>query len=273
MIGNFFKNHTLSFICCCTLTFNASASDDYILEIGMGAAAGQLPEYLGSPDTYEFLLPLPYIYYRDESLTINRNTLSDELYQLGPLSLSLSASGSIPVKSREDSLRSGMPDLGWVGELGPSLDYQIMPELTLALQLRKAIGVEDWSFKDVGWHASTTLIWHKILFVHNNLGELSISSRLSLDYADRNYHQYYYGVALEHQTLNRPLYEAKAGFSHSGMALGLSWRYQQLWLGVYAKYFDLSRAANFSSPLLVNKQQASFGLAFSWIFWTNNKGR
>jgi outer membrane scaffolding protein for murein synthesis (MipA/OmpV family) len=255
----------------CLPILKVQAKDDYTLEVGAGFTAGQLPEYLGSPDDYEFVLPFPYIYYQDDSLTIAQNTLKDQLYTIGPFELSLSASGAIPVKSRTGSLRAGMPDLGWVGELGPALEYKLSPQLTLAIQARKAIGFENSSFSDVGWHSSTRLMWHKSLSLHK-LGDLILHSELSIDHADSHYHQYYYGVDTSYQTADRAFYAAKSGINNMALSAGLTWRYQQLWLGLYAKYFDLSKAANKASPLLVENNQLSAGIAFSWIFWTNKRG-
>lgn len=235
-------------------------------------ALGQLPEYSGSPDDFQFIFPFPYLYYRDESLTIDRRAISDKLYTQGDFSLSLSATGSIPVDSNDDSLRAGMPDLGWVGELGPSLEYKLSDELAIAWQIRKATGIHNGSLENVGWRSSAVLTWQRVLFPNFKYGEINFSSQLAIDYGDKRYHQYYYGVDSEYQTASRARYNSRSGLANAGLSAGITWRYQQLWLGMYIKHINLSLAANKKSPLLVEHNQTSFGLAFAWILWTNQRG-
>ena len=266
--GHLLATLLLSIFCCIPL---AQAADDYVLEIGAGMALGQLPEYPGSPDDYQFILPLPYIYYRDESLTIDRRAITDQLYTNGDFSLSLSASGSIPVDSDDDSLRAGMPDLGWVAELGPSLEYTLSDELSLAWQIRKATGLNDGSIENVGWRSNAVLTWQRALLSNLKFGELNFNAQLAINYGDSRYHQYYYGVDDEYARASRLSYSANSGLSSTSLSAGITWRYQQLWLGMYFKHFNLSLAANRQSPLLIERNQTSFGLAFAWIFWTNQR--
>ena len=42
---------------------------DAKLEVGIGAFAVQLPQYLGSDQSDSYLVPLPYFYYLDENLS------------------------------------------------------------------------------------------------------------------------------------------------------------------------------------------------------------
>ena len=85
-------------------------------------------------------------------------------------------------------------------------------------------------------------------------------------YGDKRYEQYYYGVVLEYQTASRSRYDTSSGLVKPSLPADIIWQYQQLWLGLYLKYLSLSLAANKRSPLLVEHNQTSFGLAFPWIY-------
>ena len=88
------------------------------------------------------VIPIPYFEYRGEFLQINREHIRGLLYESDISELDVSLNGAIPVKSRDVTARSGMPDLDAAFELGPSLNFHFFRseagkfELTLLLPVR-----------------------------------------------------------------------------------------------------------------------------------------
>lgn len=242
---------------------------EYILELGAGIALGELPHYPGADQTRSFIVPFPFVYYKDESLTIDRQAIRDKLFDNNNVSISITASGAIPVASDDNQARQGMTDLGWVGELGPSLDFQLTPYLQFSLQTRKAIAFSDKKISDIGWRADTKLSVSPPKSISLWKGELKLIAELKLAFANNRYHQYYYGVDIPNVTDERPFYDARSGITQMQFSTGLTWRKDNLWIGAYARMSDLTHAANTSSPLLLDKRQSSAGIAIAWIFKTS----
>ncbi|WP_416306491.1 MipA/OmpV family protein [Neptunicella sp. SCSIO 80796] len=249
------------------------ASEDYFLEVGAGLVAGQIPEYPGSAQARGFVLPFPYIDYRDDKLTIDRQAIKGELFDSGQFRISLSASGTIPVDNDEGKARDGMPELGWVGELGPSLIYDLNRNWQVKWQVRKATSWRSGKLVNVGWRSELGIGWQQDISSVVGFGKMALQSELSLNFADHRYHQFYYGVEQQYVTADRHYWQARSGVSYTRLSLGLTWRYQQLWLGLYAKYDSFEGAANRQSSLLAVSHQSGFGLAVAWIFLTHDGGK
>lgn len=249
------------------------ASDDYFLEIGAGLVAGQLPEYPGAKETRGFLLPFPYIDYRDDKLTIDRQAIKGQLFKYERFRLSVSASGTIPVDNGKGKAREGMQKLGWVGELGPSLIYDLNQNWQIKWQIRKATSWRAGKLIDVGWRWDYGIGWQKDLSDWVANGNLHMQSSLNINYADRRYHQFYYGVEQQYVTAERQFWQAGSGYSNAQLAVGLTWRYQKFWLGAYIKHDRFDGAANQQSALLSVNHQTGFGLAMAWLFLIEDGGK
>jgi len=86
-------------------------------------------------------------------------------------------------------------------------------------------------------------------------------------FTERRYNRYFYEVAPEFATADRPAYKAPgSGYAGTEMVMGFSKRFPSFWVGGFARY-DTLRGANFeSSPLVTSKKYVAFGLGVSWIF-------
>src|SRR5258708_18193841 len=86
-------------------------------EAGAGIGATTLPHYRGSDQSRTWVLPVPYLVYRGESLKVDddrrpRGLLSDKV------ELEFSLSGSPPAKHND--ARRGMPHLDTPPEIAPA---------------------------------------------------------------------------------------------------------------------------------------------------------
>ncbi|HSF48456.1 MAG TPA: MipA/OmpV family protein, partial [Burkholderiales bacterium] len=88
-----------------------SADQLPLWEAGAGVAVLDFPDYRGSDERQTYLLPIPYVIYRGEILKVERQKVRGLLYTSEIAELDFSLSGSVPVRSDNNSARRGMPDL------------------------------------------------------------------------------------------------------------------------------------------------------------------
>ena len=75
------------------------------LEAGFGLSAVSVPHYVGSDESEQFYLPFPYLRYRSEKITIDRNLIQGNLWQSGNWSLEVSLGGAVKVESDKSQAR------------------------------------------------------------------------------------------------------------------------------------------------------------------------
>jgi MipA family protein len=215
------------------------------------------------------VLPVPYFVYRGEFLKVDRQKVRGLFFKSERAELDVSLNGSVPVNSRDNRARQGMPDLDPTLEIGPSLNLSLMrfadqrSELQLRLPLRTVIASDFSSVRHIGW-VFQPQVNLDILDVRGsgwNLGFLT-----GPVFAERKYHQYFYSVEQQFATPQRPAFNAKGGYAGSQFIAGASRRYPRFWLGGFVKWDTLERAAFEDSPLVKTKQYFTAGFAISWIF-------
>ena len=90
-------------------------------------------------------------------------------------------------------------------------------------------------------------------------------------FADRSYHQYFYGVAPEFATPTRPAYDAPGGFAGWRATAAFSRRFGDAWVGAFLRYDDLHGASLAPSPLVRKLTGDTAGFGISWIFATSSQ--
>jgi len=235
-------------------------------EFGLGIGAIAFVDYRGSDTTHVYPVPVPYFVYRGKFLEANHNGLKGKLFDQDRVELNISMNATTPV--RNSSARHGMPDLRPTVEIGPSLEVHVWRSLDERVKfdvrtpLRAAFTIElsprftGWFFaphfsvdiKDVGGSRG----W--------NLGLLTGPL-----FADSRYDNYFYTVAPQFATADRPRYQAGGGYAGMQMLAALSKRYSSYWTGAYARYDTLSGATFQSSPLVKRNSYWSAGLGVAWM--------
>ena len=244
---------------------SATNAESARFAFGVGATYSQLPDYPGSAINQQYFLPFPYLVYQSDRLKLNQSEALGELFQAGNWSLNLSLAGALPVNSDDNPYRQGMPDLLWLAEIGPTIDYAISQQsdnqLTLRIPLRKAVATDLQHWQSTGWRFEPHLRWRKQL-----TAKVQLTGQLAALWSTAQFHQYLYGVSEQYVTAQRPAYQAGSGFSGWRASTGLSWRYQRYWFGAFARYHNLQHASFAGSPLVQKDHTFSFGVAFAWIF-------
>jgi len=252
-------------------------TDEAKLEIGIGAFAMQLPQYLGSDQNDSYLVPLPYVYYLDENIKVDKNQFSGKLFQDNDFYIDLSASGGIKVNSEDNNARADMPDLDWVFELGPSIKYYFTgsPQQTSFFYAefftRKATATDFRSITNAGWRYGPSATYQKdfsLAYIDQGKGEFEFTTRLNVNFSDARYLNYYYGVPNEYSQQNREKYNSRGGYAGSDISFGLTYKVNSWWFASFARYYNLSGAEYHDSPLVKRNSHWSLGIGATWIFYS-----
>ncbi|MFK8019360.1 MAG: MipA/OmpV family protein [Pseudomonadales bacterium] len=232
-------------------------------ELGVGIAALSQPHYLGANDSRVYVLPIPYFKYRGKILRADRNGLRARLFESERFSLGISGGGSFPVDSEDNELRTGMPDLDVLAELGPNLKMDIVDSAALHLQfelpVRAAFAFGDDAGNYEGWTSNPRLS------AHMPVGDWNLKSSFGLIFSDQKYHQYSYGVDAPFSTASRAEYRASAGYTGLNWGFSLNRYFKNMHTNLFFRYFNMQGAENEDSPLFAREHNISAGITVSWI--------
>ncbi len=241
-------------------------------ELGLGVAGLRLPDYRGSDQSHGYLLPLPYIVYRGTWLKADRDGARALLFDSQRVKVDISAAASTPTRSRDNAARAGMPNLPGTFELGPNLNLMLIASarnrwrLDLRLPLRAAMSLER-SPKFVGATFSPNLN----LDIEGVGGGWNVGLLTGPVFADRRYHQQFYGVDAAYATPDRPAYSARGGYAGWQALAATSRRFGNTWVGAFLRYDNLRGAAFATSPLLRSNSALTFGFGVSWVLATSSE--
>jgi outer membrane scaffolding protein for murein synthesis (MipA/OmpV family) len=250
----------------------AAAQAKPLWEVGLGLGAIAFEDYRGSATTHAYPVPVPYIIYRGEFLQADRDGVRGKLFNQDWLEINVSGNLTTPV--RNDSERSGMPELRTTVELGPSFDFHLFKsadqkyKLDLRMPLRVAATVQS-SPKWIGGTFTPRLnldMLDPFGYAGWNLG-----LALGPEFADRRYNDYFYSVAPQYATLTRPPYQAAGGYAGTQSLAALSKRFRKFWVGAYTRYDLLQGAAFIDSPLVQRHSYWSAGIGFAWMIGQSSR--
>lgn len=244
----------------------ARADEKPLWELGLGVSALALPDYRGSDQGRGYVLPFPYAVYRGEFLKADRKGVRGELFESDRVELNLSVAASLPVDSTRNNARAGMPDLRPSLEFGPALALTLWrggrDSLELRLPVRAAFTLES-SPRSVGWVATPNL--NLDLAGRGALSGWNLGLLAGLVYGDRRQHDYFYGVAPQFATLQRPAYEAHGGYAGMQYIVAASRRFNGYWVGAFLRADTLRGAVFEASPLVRRDTYVAAGAGIAWI--------
>jgi len=241
-------------------------------ELGLGVAGLRLPDYPGSDQSHYYLLPLPYIVYRGTWLKADRDGARALLFDAQRVKVDVSVAASTPTRSSRNEAREGMPNLSGSFELGPNLNITLASsrqerwKLDLRLPLRGAVTIER-SPSFIG----TTFSPNLNLDIGGLGGGWNLGMLTGPVFADRKFHQYYYGVDAAYATPERPAYQAHGGYAGWRALAATSRRFGNAWVGAFVRYDNFHGAAFDDSPLLRRSSAVTFGFGVSWILATSSE--
>jgi outer membrane scaffolding protein for murein synthesis (MipA/OmpV family) len=256
-----------------TLPRAARPADLPLWEAGAGVAVLDFPDYRGSDERTTLVLPIPYLVYRGDFLKADRESIRGQFYKDDRLDLHVSVNGSIPVDSSNNSARRGMPNLDPTLEIGPNLTVMLLhsgtTHLNLRFPLRAVIATDLSHVRDEGWVFQPQI---NVDFYDRFPGPgWNLGFAAGPLFGDKRYHNYFYGVAAQFATPQRPAYEAHSGYAGMQWIAALSKRYPSYWVGAFVRADTLSGAVFEASPLVRQNDYIAAGIAFAWVFGRSQK--
>lgn len=238
-------------------------------ELGIGAGHFNLPQYIGSDQRTRATLPIPYFAYRGDTLSISRESLSGRYFISASLVLDFSGDFSLPVRSEDNDARTGMPDIDFLLEAGPSLRYIFLRNtsnrrtLSLELPVRGVFQTDLRSVSFEGWRVNPRLRYKEYF------GPWKLSFWGGFYWNDFRYNNLIYGVDEEYATAKREAYNASSGYGGWSASAGLSYRRRAWWFSGFFRLWDINNASFAPSPLTEQQANIGFGFAGAWIFKTS----
>ncbi|HZP91914.1 MAG TPA: MipA/OmpV family protein [Burkholderiales bacterium] len=244
------------------------AREQPLWEAGIGAAAIAFPDYRGSDQRHNYLLPFPYIVYRGDVLKADRERVRGLFFSSDRIDLNLSANAAVPVKSAHNEARLGMPDLDPTVELGPSLEVKLARaydgdlRLEMRLPVRTVVATDLAHSKNVGWVFEPQL---NLDLRNTALGpDWNLGMAAGPLFGDKRYHNYYYGVAPAFATPTRPAYTAQPGYAGMQVIGAMSRNFGAYWVGAFLRWDTVAGAVFDDSPLIRQQHDLAFGFGITW---------
>lgn len=251
----------------------AQAQQLPVFEAGIAAGGGWLPAYPASDQNRWRGLAVPYIIYRGSVFRADDSGLRARANLADGVELSVSASGGVNASSDDVTARQGMPDLQWLGEIGPTLRFTLWRGEDEAAPRRivldtpvRAVFSTDWS--SVSFRGFTFA--PDIAYEHMNF--LSPFARLRVSagvvFGTDRYTDYFYRVAPEFARPDRPAYNSQAGYV--GSRLSVSYRVplsERFSIVAGGRVENFSGAANADSPLFRSDWNFSVVAGFAVSLW------
>jgi outer membrane protein len=247
----------------------AHSADQALWEAGAGFTVLDFPDYRGSDERTSYVLPIPYAIYRGKLLKADRDRVRGLFIEADRVSMQLSIRGSVPVDSSSNSARQGMSDLDPTLEIGPSLELTLYRDadsdirVDLRLPARTVIATDLRHSHNVGWVFQPQI---NVDFRNTPLGkDWKLGFAFGPLFGDKRYHNYYYGVAPEFATSQRPAYLAESGYAGAQLTGSVSRRFQRMWFGGFARLDSVSGAVFEPSPLIRQPNNFTAGFAITWV--------
>ncbi|MHB8257401.1 MAG: MipA/OmpV family protein [Acidiferrobacterales bacterium] len=239
-------------------------------EIGFGVAPLTVPDYRGSDEQRNYVLPLPYLVYRGDFVTVDRHGVAGHVLRNRRIRLSVSLNAGVPVKSSGNDARAGMPDLYPTLEAGPVLDVCLdpvcrrEPTWSFSLPARAVIATDLRHTRYIGWVFNPAINYDTQLLL--GAGRWNFGAALGPVFATAQQNVYYYQVDPAYVTPTRPAYAARGGYGGMRMTIGVSRRFRSTWFGAFVRYDNLSGAVFENSPLVRVRNSFMAGFGIAWIF-------
>ncbi|MFZ4714446.1 MAG: MipA/OmpV family protein [Bacteriovoracaceae bacterium] len=252
------------------LTTNLFAQDLSLWEAGLGLLAFQAPHYRGSKQTRDYLWPLPYFIIRGEKIQAESSFIRSNFYRSENFSFDLSTNAGLNVNSKDNLKRQNMPNIHNSFEVGVLFRYFLWKDLAKENMLNfempvRSVQVTDFKSVDhVGFFSIPYLNFLSRPQPWNTFWSLEFS--IGPMYGSRKLHNYYYEIAPDFSNVERPAYQASAGYSGTQISLVMSKRVGKLLVFPWIRYDNLKGAAFIKSPLIDTDHYVMGGLGFVYFF-------
>src|SRR5690606_32117140 len=220
-------------------------------------------------------IALPYLVYRGEFLRADEKGLvRGRFVKSRDFELDVSLSGSFSVESDDNDARRGMPDLDYLVEVGPRLQWTIAraakwAKLDFELPVRAVLSTDLKSVDYRGVLAEPEVAYQHANFLNSGVG---LKLGLSASFADEELQDYFYEVEPRFAAAGRPAFDAEAGYLGSRLQLVLTKPFGPALRAFAAGRVDFHQgAANEDSPLFRDDVTYGFGAGLIWSFFQSER--
>lgn len=237
------------------------------LILGAGLGVASLPHYPGSDENDDYFLPLPYIDFRSDRLSVNDKGVHAELINTNIIQLDFDITGSFPVSSDDNTARNNMPDLGFFVEIGPEVSLRLIQKqnyyISFDIPIRASFELlgEDETFDDKFVQDAGYLLEPRLHYEAKN-ESLSYDFDIGILWADETYQSKFFSVNQEFVTNERAFYKARGGLMGHRLSSTVKYETDNWLILSYAKYIDLSPGKNELSPLIKKDDYLLGGIGF-----------
>ena len=257
------------------MAMSAEAEEKPLFELGLAGGAGYLPDYPAAGQNHFNGIVLPFPIYRGEIFrSDSKGLLRGRLVHSRDFELDISLSGSLDADSDDNDARRGMPDLDYLAELGPRIQWTLaraprLAKIDFELPLRAVFSTDFCGVDHRGF-----LVEPQLAYQHGDIFDSGIRLKLGISviFADEDLQDYFYQVDAPFVTATRRAFDAESGYLGTRMRLlllrPLGKRFK-MFLG--ADVNSHSGAANEDSPLFREDLTFGAGLGLIWSFYHSDR--
>lgn len=234
-------------------------------EAGVGAAAFSTPAYPGASDRSNRWLVAPFLLYRGKVLRADQEGVGARLLDTDKVEFDVGFAGALPAHSNDVDVRRGMPDLGTLVEFGPRVKYKFADfgeagRLRFDLPVRAVIEARG-GLRRQGWTTEPRFVWER----RGDGGAWTLEAQAGAVFGDRRIHAYFYDVAPQYATADRPAYKSDGGLMLVRTGLFGSYRVNpDVRVFGFVRLDSYAGNANRDSPLFRKDYGASAGVGLAW---------
>ncbi len=244
-----------------------------LLELGIAGGGAWRPDYPASDEGRFSSVAAPFLILRSELLRSDASGVSGRVFRSEWGELNLSFTGAFPSRSEGNQAREGMPDLDWMGEVGPALRLNLWRDPATARRVTLELPVRAAFTADL---SPVSIRYRGLVFAPEIAFErrapLARGSRLRIGigpiFGTERFHDHFYEVDPEFARPGRQAYNAKGGYL--GTRLQLSYRVpitEHLSAVVGGRAEGFWGAANADSPLFRSETNLTVAAGFSWSLY------
>jgi MipA family protein len=253
-------------------TGRADPKPQPLWELGVGLGAARTPAYIGSNETIQRVLPVPYVIYRGDIFRVDQDGVGARLFRGENWLFDLGFAAGLDGNNQDLIARQGMSKLGPTFEVGPRFRWFIAKPsqgelISLNVPLRGVIEING------GLKAQGVVLEPTLRYDNDRLFKgIGLVAQAGVLVGDQRINGHYYTVGPEFATSTRPAYVAKSGLMATKLSAVL---YKELTpevsVAVFARWDGSGNAANASSPLHFKSSAITFGLGATYSFYRSSE--
>lgn len=195
-----------------------------LFELGAVLGGAYLPDYPAAGQSHLNGVVLPYVAYRGKILRSDeKGLLRSRLVKTDRFEFDVSLDGAFAADSDKNDARRGMPDLDWIGQIGPRVQWTIAKaahsaKIDLEIPVRAVFSTDLSDVRARGYVFEPELAYQHENFLQQNL-EVKLS--VGVTFASEDLMDYFYEVEPRYAAAGRPAFDAKAGYMGAKTQLSL----------------------------------------------------